>query len=160
MEELLRGNSLTGGRPHVGGVDVLFAVVIEIGPARAHAGARIVDVGFAGDCGERAVAVVAIEIAAPEIVGHVEIGRSAGVGVAPRAGEAVAVVFGIQPCRFRPVDEGRVAFVVQQKICAGRCARRSRERGSDTGRAPGSSCRGRSRYRGVRRDRSRRWPHA
>jgi hypothetical protein len=47
MKDLLPGNSLACRRPHVRGIDILPAIVIDIGPARAHAGPRVINVGLA-----------------------------------------------------------------------------------------------------------------
>ncbi len=47
MKLLLRRNSLAGCRPHVRGIDILLAIVVKIGPARAHARADILNMGLA-----------------------------------------------------------------------------------------------------------------
>ncbi len=60
VKNLLLRNSLAGGGPHVGDVDVLIPVVVEVEPACAHAGARVLNAGFAGDGGEGSVPVVAV----------------------------------------------------------------------------------------------------
>src|SRR5438094_9717286 len=66
----LAGNSLPGSGPHVGNVDVLMAVIVEIRPRCAHAGADVVGASFFGDRGERSVALVTVEIATAKVVCH------------------------------------------------------------------------------------------
>jgi hypothetical protein len=99
VKALLAGNPLARGRPHVGNVDILFAVVIKVRPARAHSSPRVVDVGFACDRSERPITVVAVQVAAPKIVGHVKIWQAVGSVVAPGARETIAVVLSVQSCR-------------------------------------------------------------
>ena len=49
-----------------------------------------------GDVGEGAVAVVAVEILAAEIVHHVEIGPAVAIVITPGAAEAVTRVVAVQ----------------------------------------------------------------
>ena len=93
-----------------------MAVVIEVGPAAAHARAHALDVRFFRDHSEGAVAVVAIELRAAEVIGDEEIGQTIAVGVAPGAREAVAVVVDVQAGALGGLDEGSIAFVVEQAI--------------------------------------------
>ena len=76
MKGILGGNSHAGGRPHVANKNVLLAVAIEIEPAGAHPRARFLNPRFGRDHCERSVAVIPIQIAPPEVVGHVEIRTS------------------------------------------------------------------------------------
>src|SRR6185295_20227548 len=62
------------------------------------------------------IAVVAIKIAAPEVIGYVEVGCPVGIEIAPGAGKTVAIVVHIQPRSRSPVSESRVAFIVQQEV--------------------------------------------
>src|ERR1700745_3594226 len=88
VKDWLFGNALACGGPHIGDVNVLAAIVIEVGPTCAHAGAGIVDAGGIGDGFEGAVAVIAIKIAAAEIIGDVKVGPAVRIDVAPGAGKA------------------------------------------------------------------------
>ena len=75
--------------------------------------------GFDGDGGESAIAVVAVEIVAAEVIGDVDVGmarRRVAGGVAPGAGEAIAVIFGVEAGGFGAIGEDAVAFVVQQEV--------------------------------------------
>src|SRR4029079_2006475 len=117
VKDLLLRNPLAGGGPHIGHVDVLVSIVIEIEPRRAHAGARVLNSRFIRDGCEGSVAVVAIKVASPKVVGHVKIERPVRVEIAPGAGETVAIVFYIQSCSVSSIAEAGVAFVVQQKVC-------------------------------------------
>src|SRR5277367_4589218 len=117
MKARLLRDSLACGRPHIGDIDVLLTVVIEIGPACAHSGSRTVDAGFGRDSRECAVAIVPVQVTAPEIVSHAEIGQVVARVVAPGAGETIAVVLCIQSCRFGSVYKRGVAFVMQEEIC-------------------------------------------
>src|SRR5260221_13803311 len=101
MELRLICDALAGAGPHVGNVDVLIAAVRGIEPAGAHAGASVVCPALIRDGGESAVAVVAIEIAAAEVVRDVQAGYAVAVGVTPRTGKTVAVVFYVEAGRVR-----------------------------------------------------------
>src|SRR5258708_39182561 len=103
MERRLFGNTLADGGPHVGNVDVLVSAVRGIEPAGAHACAGVVCPALIRDGGESAVTVVAIEIAAAEVVRDVKVRRTVAVGVAPRTGKTEAVVFRIQARQFGAV---------------------------------------------------------
>src|SRR5260370_13698558 len=59
--------------PHIGYVKVFASVGIEIEPRNAHSGAHIFDAGLLRDIAKSAVAVVAVEIFAAEIVDHVQV---------------------------------------------------------------------------------------
>ena len=71
---------------------------------------------LAGDCSECAVAIVAIQIAAPKIVGHVKIRKTAGAGFTPGTGEAVAIILRIQAGGVRAVDKNSIPLVMQKEI--------------------------------------------
>src|SRR5437660_11142441 len=106
----------SGRRPHVGDVHVLPAVIIDIEPRRAHAGAYILHAGVGGDCSKGAVAVTPVEIVASEIIRHIQIGTAISVQIAPRASKTVTVVFHVETRRFGAVGKRAVAFVVKQKV--------------------------------------------
>src|SRR5882762_11177385 len=93
-----------------------MAAVIEVGPAGAHASARNVDTCGFGDGFEGAVAAVAIEIAAPESVGDVKVRPPGFICIAPSAGEAEAIIFGVKTGGFGAIDKLRAAFIVKKKI--------------------------------------------
>ena len=116
MERGLFGDALASGGPHVGNVDVLIAAVRGIEPAGAHAGAGVVCAAVIGYGGERAVAVVAIEIAAAEVVRDVQVRCAVAVGVTPRTGETVAVVFCVEAGSCRAVNEVPISFIMEKKI--------------------------------------------
>src|SRR5438552_15005028 len=105
MERGLFGDALAGGGPHIGNVDVLIAAVLGVEPAGAHAGAGVVCSALIRDGGESAVAVVAIEIAAAEVVCDVQVGCAVTVGVTPRRGKTVAVVSCVEAGRCRAVNK-------------------------------------------------------
>src|SRR5581483_8811294 len=116
MKTLLLGNPHPGRRPHICYVYVLLAVVVVVKPACAHACAGIVGVRFRGNSSECSVAVAAIEIAATEIVGNVQIGPAIAVHVAPGASEAVSIILDVQPCSFGAINERAASFVVHEEI--------------------------------------------
>src|ERR1700733_6490740 len=60
--------------------------------------------------------MVAVQIAAPKIVGYVKIGTTVRGRVSPGTSETVAVVLGIQACRLGFVDKRRVSFVVHEEV--------------------------------------------
>src|SRR5438445_11272836 len=66
VKSSLARNSLPGSGPHVGNVDVLMAVIVEIRPRCAHAFADVVDASFFGDRGESSVSPLAGEVAGPK----------------------------------------------------------------------------------------------
>ena len=65
------GNAIPGSGPHVRNVEILFAVIVVVQPANAHARANIFDARLRSDIGEGAIAVVAVEIFAAEIIHHI-----------------------------------------------------------------------------------------
>ena len=91
-----RGNALAGGGPHVGDVEVLFAVVVVVEGAYAHSCANVFDACLRGYVGKGAVAVVAVEVLAAEVVDDVEVGPAIVIEVAPAAAEAIAGVVDAQ----------------------------------------------------------------
>src|SRR6266849_3258524 len=92
VKTLLLGNAKARSRPHVRHVRVRSAVVIEIEPACAHPRAGILYARLSGYGSKCSIAMVAIQIAAPEIVGDIEARASAGIIVAPGARKTVAIV--------------------------------------------------------------------
>src|SRR4029077_5544070 len=105
-----------GGGPHIGHVNILIPVVIEIEPGGAHTGPGVLDSRSRRDSGEGSVAVVAIEVTASKVVGHAEVRRSVSIEIAPGASETVAIVLNIQPRSLSSIGEVGVAVVVQQKV--------------------------------------------
>src|SRR5882724_2644574 len=116
VKDLLFRNSQASSRPHVGGINVLLAVAIKIEPAGAHPRADFINASSCGDRCKSSFAVVAIEIVPPKVVDHIQIWRTIAVCVAPGASKTVAVVLRIQPRGFGSIQEGRIAFVVQQEV--------------------------------------------
>ncbi len=70
----------------------------------------------AGDSGEFPIAVVAVKIASPEVVGHIQVRPPVSVTVTPGAGETVAVVIRVQPRCLSPILKGGVSFIVEQEV--------------------------------------------
>src|SRR5205807_10368959 len=103
-------------RPHIPDVNILISIIIGVEPAGAHACPNILDMGFPRDGCECSVAIVAIEIAASEIVGHAEVWPSVGIQIAPGAGETVAVVVEVQSGLIGSILKGVIAFVVKQEV--------------------------------------------
>src|ERR1700728_4779449 len=60
-----------GRDPHSGGVNILLAVVVEIQPASAHPGPRLIHFCFGGNRGKTPVAFVAIKIVAAKIIDYI-----------------------------------------------------------------------------------------
>src|ERR1700677_2873249 len=116
MKALLFCNPLTRRRPHVGSVDILSSAIIVVRPAGTHSRPHVLYVGFARDYGEGSIAVIAVQVSPAEIVGYIQIRRPAGIGVAPGAGETVAIIILVQAGRFGGVDKRPIALVVQEKI--------------------------------------------
>ena len=150
-------NSLAGGFPHTGDIDVLLAIVIEVRPGGAHAGTHILDVRLFGDDREGAVSVIAVQLGDTEIIGDTEIGQALGIVacIAPGTREAIAIVVCVQSRALGGFNKGPIALRCGRDSSEDRCEHRSRESGSDTGRDPGSTCRCRNRRRDVRRHRNR-----
>src|SRR5580765_6858194 len=116
MKGLLFGNPNAGGGPHIRYVDVLIPMVVEIEPACAHACANIFHTCFSGNGGKSSVAVVAVKIAASEIVGHVQIGKAVALRIAPCTSEAVTIVVCVKPGLFGAIFKRSVTLVAEQKI--------------------------------------------
>ena len=89
LEHSLARDALAGCGPHIGNVKILAAVVVEVDGADAHAGADVFHASLDGDVGEGAIAIVAVEIFAAEVVDHVEVGPAISGEVAPAAAETV-----------------------------------------------------------------------
>jgi hypothetical protein len=62
-------DSLAGCFPHAGDVDILTAVVIEVGPGATHPSPDAFDVRLFRSDRERSVAIVAIKLGGTEIIG-------------------------------------------------------------------------------------------
>src|SRR5258706_13837451 len=92
LEDLLRGDALAGGGPHVADVEILVAVVVVVERADAHSCADVFDSSLRGDIGEGAIAVVPVGVVTAEVVDDVEVRPSVLVGVPPRAAQAVTGV--------------------------------------------------------------------
>ncbi len=96
MKVCFLGDSLAGGGPHIGNVNLLMAVVVDIGPAGAHAGPGLVDSGGFGNGFKSAVAAIAVKIATAKIVGHVQVWPAVRIDITPSASKAEAIVFGVE----------------------------------------------------------------
>ena len=118
----LMRNPLACGRPHVGGVEILRAVVIGIEPGNAHTGAHVFDARLRRYIGECAIAVVAIKILATEIVYDVKIRPGVLIVVVPSATEAVARVVFIEARLFGDVLKSSVTIVAETGNSEGRCS--------------------------------------
>src|ERR1700736_6056981 len=112
---LLR-NTQSRRRPHIRNVKVLPAIIFKIKPAAAHAGAHILDTGFWRGVGKCAVAIGAIQIFAPKIVDHIQIGPLVAVVIAPRTTKAETRVVLIEARLFRNVTKGAVTIVAHHEI--------------------------------------------
>ena len=119
-EARLRRHALAGGGPHVAGVDVEVAVVVVVHERRAHARAVVLDARPRGHVTEADLAVdeavVVVEVLAPEVVRHQQVGPAVLVVVGPGGGEAEAVVVLIQPHLLGHVHEAAVAVVAEQDL--------------------------------------------
>src|SRR5579862_5518598 len=93
-----------------------MAVAIVVQPARAHAGADILDACFLGDGSKCPIAIVPVQIVASKIVGDVQVWTAGAVDVPPSASEAVSIVLGIQSRRNRTIHKCAIAFVVKQEV--------------------------------------------
>src|SRR5437763_6005387 len=103
METLLLRNAQACGRPHVRDVNVLLPIAVGVQPARAHSRAYIFDSRLSRDGSKRSVAVIAIQIASPEVVGDVKIGPAIAVVIAPGTCKAVTIVINVQSRSFGAV---------------------------------------------------------
>ena len=116
LEDLLCGDALAGGGPHVGDVEIVDAVVVVIEPADTHPRADIFRASPGRDVGERSVAIVAIQIFSPEIVHDVEVRPAVAVEVAPTAAEAITRVVLVETRLLGNVAKRTVAVVAQHEI--------------------------------------------
>ena len=57
-----------------------------------------------------------VEVAAAEIVGYIEVRQTFAAKAAPRAGEAVTIVFGVESGCLGAVDERAIAFITKKEI--------------------------------------------
>src|SRR5215469_4377397 len=87
LKVLLGGQPDAGSRPHVGHIQVVAAILIEIEPSGAHARAHILGTGFWRYVSERAITVVPVKVLAAEVVDHVQIGPQVVIVVAPGRAE-------------------------------------------------------------------------
>src|SRR5712671_3321819 len=116
FEHLLRGNALAGGGPHVSNVKILKAVIVVIEPGNAHPRANVLNSCPRSNIGEGAIAVVAVEIFATEIVHHVQVGPTVAVVVAPPAAETVAGIVLAEIGFGCNVAKGSIAIVSHHEI--------------------------------------------
>jgi hypothetical protein len=89
---IVGGDAPAGSEPHIGDVQILTAIVVDVHPAGTHTGPVIFDACFLRNVGEGAVSVVAVEILPPEVVCHMEVRPSVIVVIAPRCGKRKAIV--------------------------------------------------------------------
>src|SRR5690242_15564266 len=92
------------------------AIVIVIETADAHAGAGVFNSGLGCDIGERAIAIVAVQVLAPEVIHYVKVGPAVAVEVSPAAAEAVAGVVAVETGLGGNVVESAVAAVAHQEV--------------------------------------------
>src|SRR5208282_5047160 len=92
VEYPLPGDPLAGCFPHAWDVDILVAVVIEIGPCASHSCADAFDMRLFRSNGERSIAVVAVKLRASKVIGYKKVRQSIACQIAPCAREAVAIV--------------------------------------------------------------------
>src|SRR5262249_33676336 len=97
-------NTLTAIAPHVGDIEIWSAVAIVIEPGSAHPRPDVFHTSFSRDIAEPAL-VVPVEVVAAKVVGDIQARPTASVVVAPRCGEAVAVIVHIDPARLGHVFE-------------------------------------------------------
>src|SRR5579863_5006024 len=62
------------------------------------------------------VAIVSIELRSAKVVDDEEVGLAIGIGIAPRAGKAIAIILHAQPRRLSGFDEGEIAFVMKEAV--------------------------------------------
>ncbi len=89
------------------------AVVIKVYPRRAGGPAAASDSGCFGDVGERAVAIIAIELVAAER-GHVDVLEAVIVVIAD--GNSHPVTGALQPCLFGDILKGAVRFLMKKAV--------------------------------------------
>ena len=85
MKLLLSGDPLSRRLPHTRHVDVLTRVVVEVAPTAAHARAYFFHVSSLRRIREGAVSVVAVELAAAEIIRYKQVRVAARTRLSPRA---------------------------------------------------------------------------
>src|ERR1019366_8485125 len=92
FEDVLHRDALARRRPHVRHVKVFRAVIIVINPADAHPRADIFNSRLRSNVSKSSIAIVTVEILAPEIIHHVKIRPAIAVEVVPPTTKAVARV--------------------------------------------------------------------
>src|SRR5208283_5512834 len=93
-----------------------MAVIVKISPSTTHPSADILDAGLLGHVGKGAVAIIAIEVFASEIVHDIQVGPMVTVVIAPGAAETEACIVLIQARLPGYVVKCSVAVVAKQEI--------------------------------------------
>src|SRR5579859_109259 len=116
MKQLIFRNTLARRGPHIGYIDVLLAAVCCIKPARAHSSTDVVCPRLFGDRRKSPVSIVAVEIAAAEVVRNIEIRPAVAIDVAPGASEAVTIILGTEAAGFCEIYKRAIALVVKEEV--------------------------------------------
>src|SRR6185437_12391180 len=90
LEGAIFHDALAGGGPHVAHVQIRPSITVIVKPGGAHPRSGIANARFFGDV-PKAPALIQIKIAAPKIIGDVEIGPAVAIEIAPGRSKAVAV---------------------------------------------------------------------
>ena len=105
-------DSLSGRSPHVSDVEVLASITVIVEPGGTHPGPDVLHTGMLGNVLEPSV-LIAVEIAASEVVRHVEIRPAIAVIVTPGGSETVAVVVLVHSGRLSDVLEETAAIRIE-----------------------------------------------
>ncbi len=116
VKNLLLRDALPGCGPHIGDIQVRFAIVVVISPGRAHTRTHVLNVCHSRDSLEGSVPTISVEIVAAKVIHHVQVWRAGRGRFSPCACEAVAIVLSIQTSGCRPIEKGSITFVVKQEV--------------------------------------------
>src|SRR5271154_3057724 len=116
LEDWLPRNAFACRRPHVNYIEIFRAIVVIIEPTDAHARADVLDTSLGSNVGKRSVAIVAIEVLAPEIIDHIKIGPSIAIEVAPSATETLAGVVLIESRLGGYVAKRAIAIIAHHEV--------------------------------------------
>lgn len=90
--------------------------MVIILPSHTHPGADVFDASLRRHIGKGGVAVVLIEVVAPEVIGHIEVRIAIVIVVTPGAGKAEAVVVLVEPGGLGDVGEGAITIVAVKVV--------------------------------------------
>ena len=116
LENFLGRDAFAGSGPHVSHVNILGAVLVEVGPANAHARTDVFNTCLRSHIRKGSIAIVTVKILTPEIIHHVKVGPSISVVIAPAAAETVTRVVLIKARLRSHVTERSVAVVPHHEI--------------------------------------------